>query len=87
MNLALCQLLFKTYFAKNCSDHSYNTRNKNKLCPAIAKHAYRDKDFRFISVHIWNYICDNISIDVSFSLFNKQSLKHLLLSERFKFQY
>ena len=86
MNLALCQLLFKTYLAKNYSVQSYNTRNKNKLRPAIAKHAYRDKDFRFISVHIWNYICDNISIDVSFSLF-KQSLQHLLLSERFEFQY
>ena len=40
----------------------------------------------YIYKHIWNYICDDISIDVSFSLF-KQSRKHLLLSERFKFQY
>ena len=79
-------IALQNIFCKNCSVHSYNTRNKNKLRPASAKHAYRDKDFRFISVHIWNYICDNIGIDVSFSLF-KQSLKHLLLSDRFKFQY
>ena len=55
-------IALQNIFCKNCSVHSYNTRNKNKLRPAIAKHAYRDKDFRFISVHIWNYICDNISI-------------------------
>ena len=31
-------------FTKYSSVHEYNTRNRNKLCPAIAKHIYRDKD-------------------------------------------
>ena len=73
-------------FTKNSSVHEYNTRNrKNKLCPAIAKHVYRDKDFRFISVHVWNYISENISIDVSFPTL-KKSLKLFILSEDFNFK-
>ena len=47
------------YFFLNSSVHEYNTRNRNKLRPAIANHVYRDKDFRFISVHVWNYISEN----------------------------
>ena len=58
---------------------------ENKLRPAIAKHVYRDKDFRFISVHVWNYISENISIDVSFPTF-KKSLKLFILSEDFNFK-
>ena len=49
--------------------HNYNTRNKDKICPAIAKHAYRDKDFRLVGVHVLNYICDNINIATSFASF------------------
>ena len=72
-------------YTKNSSVHEYNTRNRNKLRPAIAKHVYRDKDFRFISVHVWNYISENISIDVSFPTF-KKSLKLFILSEDFNFK-
>ena len=42
-----------------------------KFDPALAKHAYRYKDFRFISVHVWNYVCDNIIFGVSFLSFKK----------------
>ena len=68
-------LALHNLFEKNSSVHTYYTRHRNKLRPALAKHAYRDKDFRFISVHVWNYVCDNIIIDVSFL-----SLKNLLSS-------
>ena len=53
------------FFVKNRSVHNYNTRNKDKLRPAIAKHLYRDRDFRLAGVHVWNYICDNINIDTT----------------------
>ena len=33
------------FFVKNRSVHNNNTRNKDKLRPAIAKHLYRDRDF------------------------------------------
>ena len=29
------------FFVKNRSVHNYNTRNKDKLRPTVAKHAYR----------------------------------------------
>ena len=51
--------------------------------PALAKHAYRDKDSRFISVHVWNYVCDNIIIDVYFLSF-KKSLKLFVSSANFQ---
>ena len=56
----------RSLLKKNSSVHNYNTRNSNKLRPAVARHAYSDKDFRLISVHVWNYICDNVNINVSF---------------------
>ena len=42
------------FFVKNRSVHNYNTRNKDKLRPTVAKHAYRDRDFRLVGVHVWN---------------------------------
>ena len=78
-------LALHNLFEKNSSVHTYYTRHRNKLRPALAKHEYRDKDFRFISVHVWNYVCDNIIIDVSFLSF-KKSLKLFLSSEHFEFK-
>ena len=59
------------FFVKNRSVHNYNTRNKDKLRPAIVKHVYRDRYFRFVGVHVWNYICDNINIGTSFASFKR----------------
>ena len=75
----------RSLFTKNSSVHNYNTRNSDKLRPALARHAYRDKDFRFISVHVWNYICDNVNIYVSFPSFKKY-LKCFILSEKFNLE-
>ena len=74
----------KTLFIKNSSIHNYNTRSRDKLRPALSKHRFRDKDFSFISVHIWNYICDNINIAINFCSF-KRKLKYFILSEKFAF--
>ena len=49
------------FFVKNRSVQNYNTRNKDKLRPTVAKHAYRDRDFRLVGVHVWNYITANFS--------------------------
>ena len=51
--------------------HTYNTRMKDKLRPTVAKHAYRDRDFRLVGVHVWNYMAANLKIDTSFSTFKK----------------
>ena len=45
-------IALSSLFTKNSYVHNYNTRNSNKLIPALARHAYRDKVFRFISVHV-----------------------------------
>ena len=45
--------------------HNYNT------VATVAKHAYRDRDFRVVGVHVWNYIAANLKIDTSFSKFKK----------------
>ena len=82
---SIIPIALRSLFTKNRSVHNYNTRNSNKLRPALARHAYRDKDFRFISVHVWNYICDNVSINVSFPSF-KKSVKCFILSEKFSFK-
>ena len=69
------------FFVKNRSVHNYNTRNKDKLRPAIAKHAYRDIDFRLVGVHVWNFICDNTNIATSFVSF-KRILNKFIISEK-----
>ena len=51
--------------------HNYNTRNNDKLRPTVAKNAYRDRDFRVVGVHVWNYIAANLKIDTSFPAFKK----------------
>ena len=55
------------FCVKNRSVHNYNTRNKDKLRPAMANHAYRDIDFRLVGVHVWNYI----NIATSFDSFKR----------------
>ena len=59
-----------------------NTRNKDKLRPTVAKHAYRDRDFRLVGVHVWNYIAANLKMDTYFSTF-KKALKKIIQSEFF----
>ena len=68
------------FFVKIRSVHNYNTRNKDKLRPTVAKHAY----FRLVGVHVWNYIAANLKIDTSFSTF-KKALKKFIQSENFWF--
>ena len=55
---------------KECSFHIFLNIN------CIAKHAYRDRDFRLVGVHVWNYIAADLKIDTSFSTF-KNALKRL----------
>ena len=43
---SVCEL-----FTLNSSNHSYNTRNKDKICSAYGKHKFMYRNFRFISVN------------------------------------
>ena len=50
-------------FVRNSNIHNYNTRNNNKLRSAIGRHKFIYKNFRYISVNIWNNITDKIDTD------------------------
>ena len=59
-------------FVKNRSVHNYNTRNKDNIRHTVAKHAYRDRDFRLVGVHVWNYM----KIYTSFSTFKREKIRN-----------
>ena len=59
---------------------------KDKLRPAIANHVYRDREFRLVGVHVWNYISDNINIDTPFASF-KRILNKFIISEKCMFYF
>ena len=40
------------FWVKNRYVHNYNTQNKGKLRPSIARHPYRDRDFQLVGVHV-----------------------------------
>ena len=69
-------------FTLNSSNHSYDTRNKDKIRSAYGKHKFMYRNFRFTSVHIWNYLASNININTSFSDFKNKS-KIFIMSEDF----
>ena len=69
-------------FTLNSSNHSYDTRKKDKIRSAYGKHKFMYRNFRFTSVHIWNYLASNININTSFSDFKNKS-KIFIMSEDF----
>ena len=79
-NLGLSPVALNNLFVRNSNIHNYNTRNKNKLRSAIGRHKFIYKNFRYISVHIWNNITDKIDTDTSLLAFKKQ-LKVLLFTD------
>ena len=62
-NLGLSPVALNNLFVRNSNIHNYNTRNKNKLRSAIGRHKFIYKNFRYISVDIWNNITDKIDTD------------------------
>ena len=69
-------------FTLNSSNRSYITRNKDKIRSAYGKHKFMYRNFRFISVHVWNYLASNIIINTSLVDFNDKS-KICTMSSKF----
>ena len=61
-------------FTLNNSNHSYNSRIKDKSRSAYGKHKFMYRNFRFTSVHIRNYLASNININTSFSDFKTNKI-------------
>ena len=74
---SVCEL-----FTLNSSNHSYNTRNKDKIRSAYGKHKFMYRNFRFISVHVWNYLASNIIINTTLTDFKNKS-KIFIMSNKF----
>ena len=78
---AVCELL-----TLNSSNHSYNTRNKDKIRSAYGKHKFMYRNFKFISVHVWNYLASNIIINTSLADF-KNKFKIFIMSNKFNLTF
>ena len=74
---SVCEL-----FTLKSSNHSYNTRYKHKIRSACGKHKFMYRNFRFISVHVWNYLASNIIINNTSADFKNKS-KIFIMSNKF----
>ena len=78
---SVCEL-----FTLKSSIHSYNTRNKDKIRSAYGKHKFMYRNFRFVSVHVWNYLASNIIINTSLADFKNKS-KIFIMSNKFNLAF
>ena len=68
----------KSLFTTNSDIHKYNTRNRDKMRSAYGKHEFMYSNFRFVGIHIWNYILDHLDINVTLPKFKKTFKTHIL---------
>ena len=43
---------------------------------ACGKHEFMYSNFRFVGIHIWNYILGHLDVNVTLPKFKKKHLKH-----------
>ena len=70
-NLGYISKAVKSLFTTNSDIHKYNTRNRDKMRSAYGKHEFMYSNFRFVGIHIWNYIVDHLDINVTLPKFKK----------------
>ena len=44
---------------------------------AYGKHEFMYSNFRFVGIHIWNYILVHLDVNVTLPKFKKNHLKHI----------
>ena len=77
-NLGYIPKAVKSPFTNNSDIHKYNTRNRDKMRSAYGKHEFMYSNFRFVGIHIWNYILDHLDINVTLpKLKTNKHLKHI----------
>ena len=77
-NLGYIPKAVKSLFTTNSDIHKYNTRNRDKMRSAYGKHEFMYSNFRFVGIHIWNYILDHLDINVTLPKFKKTFKTHIL---------
>ena len=70
-NLGYIPKAVKSLFTTNSDIHKYNTRNRDKMRSAYGKDEFMYSNFRFVGIHIWNYILDHLDINVTLPKFKK----------------
>ena len=70
-NLGYIPKAVESLFITNSDIHKYNTRNKDKMRSAYGKHEFMYSNFRFVGIHIWNYILDHLDVNVTLPEFKK----------------
>ena len=68
-NLGYIPKAVKSLYTTNSDIHKYNTRNRDKMRSAYGKHEFMYSSFRFVGIHIWNYILDHLDINVTLPKF------------------
>ena len=76
-NVGYIPKAMESLFITNSDIHNYNTRNRDKMRSAYGKHGFMYSNFRFVGIHIWNYILDHLDINVTLPKFKKKHLKHI----------
>ena len=67
-------------FTRNSDVHSYNTRQQHLLHIPKVRTELGKNSFNYQAVIFWNYICQNIDIDIRIGTF-KRRLKHFLITD------
>ena len=51
--------------------HKYDTRNRDEMRSACGKHEFMYSNFRFVGIHICNYILHHLNVNVTLPKFKK----------------
>ena len=73
-NLGYIPKAAESLFITNSDIYKCNTRNKDKMQSANGKHEFMYSNFRFVGIHIWNYILDHLDINVTLPKFKTHIL-------------
>ena len=77
-NLGYIPKAVESLLITNSDIHKYNTRNKDKMRSAYGKHEFMYSNFRFVGIHIWNYILDHSDVNVTLPKVKKNFKTHIL---------
>ena len=84
-NLGYIPKAVESLFKSNSDIHKYNTRNKDKMRSAYGKHEFMYSNFRFVGIHIWDYIFDQLDVNVTPPIFKKKTFKTHILADNFTY--
>ena len=55
------------------------------MCSAYGKHEFMYSNFRFVGIHIFNYILDHLDVNVTLPKFIKKTFKTHIFAHNFTY--